>query len=190
VKQLRTHQIAGILNDKISCDEEFYTFWLALRDNANKCACAGWLGTKSPFVKPVTDKLIFYDKFSYDKFHLLVCMAIFSLGVFSHNTIYFEYLCMRWSVSHPYTPRDCMYTWLYIYTTLLYGCTTESVSFEHLRICHRKGRTALKFFGHPSHTCRSRARPWEFNEMPCLHKSTITLTIQFNLLWYVEHDVN
>ena len=26
VKQLRTHQIAGILNDKISCDEEFYTF--------------------------------------------------------------------------------------------------------------------------------------------------------------------
>jgi hypothetical protein len=34
-------------------------------------------------------------------------ILLFSLGVFSHNTIYFEYLCMRWSVSHPYTPRDC-----------------------------------------------------------------------------------
>ena len=71
-----------------------------------------------------------------------------------------------------------------------YKSSIESVSFEHLRICHRKGRTALKFFGHPSHTCRSRARPWEFNEMPCLHRSTITLTIQFDLSWYVEHDVN
>jgi hypothetical protein len=31
-----------------------------------------------------------------------------------------------------------------------YKSSTESVSFEHLRICHRKGRTALKFFGtHP-----------------------------------------
>jgi hypothetical protein len=120
VKQLRTHQIAGILNDKISCDEEFYTFWLALRDNANKCACAGWLGTKSPFVKPVTDKLIFYDKFSYDKFHLLVCMAIFSLGVFSHNPytlniyawddhlvihIHHVIVCTR---DCTYTPRYCM----------------------------------------------------------------------------------
>jgi hypothetical protein len=28
-----------------------------------------------------------------------------------------------------------------------YKSSTESVSFEHLRICHRKGRTALKFFG-------------------------------------------
>ena len=34
-------------------------------------------------VKPVTDEEIFYDKFSYDKFYLLVCIGNFNLPIFT-----------------------------------------------------------------------------------------------------------
>jgi hypothetical protein len=61
---------------------------------------------------------------------------LFSLGVFSHNTIYFEYLWDDQLVIH-----------IHHVIVRQHKSSTESVSFEHLRICHRKGRKALKFLG-------------------------------------------
>jgi hypothetical protein len=67
----------------------------------------------------------------------------------------YYYSHWEFSLTIPYTLN--IYAWddqlvIHIHHEIVrqYKSSTESVSFEHLRICHRKGRTALKFFGiHP-----------------------------------------
>jgi hypothetical protein len=67
----------------------------------------------------------------------------------------YYYSHWEFSLTIPYTLN--IYAWgdqlvIHIHHVIVrqYKSSTESVSFENLRICHRKGRTALKFFGnHP-----------------------------------------
>jgi hypothetical protein len=66
--------------------------------------------------------------------------AVRLTGSFLSQYHIFEYLCMN----------DHLVIHIHHVIVRQYKSSTESVSFEHLRICHRKGRTALKFLG-PTH---------------------------------------
>jgi hypothetical protein len=70
-----------------------------------------------------------------------IYIPLFSLGVFSHNTIL---------TLNIYAWDDQLVIHIHHVIVRQYKSSTESVSFEHLRVFHRKGKTALKIFGtHP-----------------------------------------